>query len=188
MIPLLNYAIECIITDRVRVHMCATTVIFYCVTKRGAEFRRRSFSDKFQLSSSVCMAVFDQRKKEILQGLQSDEPDLSPKGALDTEILQLLQLLNSHNDFVSTSSCSGRAVVFLDADKAAKGNDAKGRWLMNRHTPLNEPSQDCAMESLFGLLFGDTKIGRDWEQGKERSRRLVTLKFEPLVCQLINWI
>lgn len=181
MVPLLSYAIDVLLT--VSESTCVQ------LTKRGAKFQRRSFSEKFQLSASVCMAVFDQRKKGILQGLQSDEPDLSPKGAPDTEILQLLQLINSHNDFVSTSSCSGRAVVFLDADKAAKGNDAKGRWLMNRHSPLNEPSQDCAMESLFGLLFGgDTKIGRDWQRGKEGSRRLVTLKFEPLVWQLIKWI
>jgi tRNA wybutosine-synthesizing protein 3 len=130
------------------------------------------------------MAVFDQRKKGILQGLQSDEPDLSPKGAPDTEILELLELINSHNDFVSTSSCSGRAVVFLHADKIAKDGDAKGRWLMNRHSSFDEPSEDCGMESLFGLLFGDTKIGRDWKQGKEGSRRLITLKFEPLVRKL----
>src|SRR5271170_640960 len=134
------------------------------------------------------MAVFDQRKKGILQGLQSDEPDLSPKGAPDTEILELLELINSHNDFVSTSSCSGRAVVFLDADKTAKDDDARGRWLMNHHSPLNEPSQDCGIGSLFRLLFGHTKVGREWEPENEGSRRLVTLKFEPLVRQLSTWI
>ena len=130
------------------------------------------------------MAVFNQRKKEILQCLQSDEPDLSPKGAPDAEILELLELLNSHDNFVSTSSCSGRAVVFLDSDKAATDDDAKGRWLMNRHSPLDEPPDGWGIESLFGLLFGDTKIGHDWEQRNEQRRRSVTLKFEPLVRQI----
>jgi tRNA wybutosine-synthesizing protein 3 len=161
---------------------------FYGVTKRGAKFQRTIIFGKVSTFCHIRMAVFDQRKRGILHGLQSDEPDLSPKGAPDAEILELLQLINSHSDFVSTSSCSGRAVVFLDADKAAKGSDTKGRWLMNRHSPLNEPSQDCAMESLFGILFGDTKIGRGWERGKEGSRRLVTLKFEPLVWQLSKWL
>ena len=130
------------------------------------------------------MAVFDQRKKAILQGLQSDEPDLSPKGAPDTQILELLQVINSHNDFVTTSSCSGRAVVFLD--KTVKGGDAKdgdtkGQWLMNRHSSLPQDFGEYSMEGLFVLLFGDKKIGRDREPQEVRLRRLVTLKFEPLV-------
>ena len=129
------------------------------------------------------MTVFDERRKRILQCLKSDEPDLSPKGAPDAEILELLALINSHNDFVSTSSCSGRAVVFLDSDKTANDDDSKGRWLMNRHSPLEEPSDDCGMDSLFGILFEDPKVGPVWGKEKFRPRRQVTLKFEPLVRQ-----
>ena len=127
------------------------------------------------------MSVFDKRKAAILAELHSDGPDLSPKGQPDDEILELLALLNSHADFVSTSSCSGRAVVFLDADKTALDEeDARGRWLMSRHTPLNDDIEGLAPEQLHSILFGDMKVADDATPGED-PRRLVTLKFEPLV-------
>ena len=127
------------------------------------------------------MAVFDQRKRRILEDLQSDEPDLSPKGRPDDEILELLELINSNEDYVSTSSCSGRAVVFLDGDRNGQGQEAQGRWLMTRHTRFGEELLTCTIEQLHTTLFGSLKIGVDWESN-ERPSRLIALKFEPLVC------
>jgi tRNA wybutosine-synthesizing protein 3 len=126
------------------------------------------------------MTVFDQRKRRILEDLKSDEPDLSPKGRPDDEILKLLQVINSNDNYVSTSSCSGRAVVFLDGDNNRQGEEAQGRWLMTRHTRFGEALFTCTLEELFTLLFGSLKKGVDW-RSNERPSRLVTLKFEPLV-------
>jgi len=126
-------------------------------------------------------SVFDKRKAAILAELHSDGPDLSPKGQPDDEILELLALLNSHADFVSTSSCSGRVVVFLDANKTASDEqDARGRWLMNRHTPVDDDIESLALEQLHSILFGDIKVADD-PTPAENPSRLVTLKFEPLV-------
>jgi tRNA wybutosine-synthesizing protein 3 len=126
------------------------------------------------------MAVFEQRKKRILEELQSDEPDLSPKGKPDEEILALLELINSHEDYVSTSSCSGRAVVFLDADKSGTGEEAQGRWLMTRHTQFEKGLESSTTKELYATLFGSVKIGQDGESSRQFTR-LVALKFEPLV-------
>src|SRR5579859_3033452 len=126
------------------------------------------------------MTVFDQRKKKILEDLDSDVPDLSPKGRPDEEIVELLELLNAHENYVSTSSCSGRAVVYLDADKKGEGELACGRWLMNRHKPLKENIIECTDDALRQILFEDVKIGEDWDSTVAPSR-LVALKFEPLV-------
>src|SRR5256885_267655 len=82
--------------------------------------------------STLTMTLFDERKTKILQELASNEPDLSPKGSPDDGVLALLELLNAHHDYITTSSCSGRAVVFVDADRDGQGGDARGRWLMNR--------------------------------------------------------
>src|ERR1700757_1656702 len=84
------------------------------------------------------MGVFDERKKRLLEGLQSDGPDLSPKGKPDDEILELITLINAHEDYATTSSCSGRAVVFLDPDKSLQNERGKGRWLMTSHSRFDE--------------------------------------------------
>jgi tRNA wybutosine-synthesizing protein 3 len=132
----------------------------------------------YNLLSST-MDVFVQRKTAILNDLGSDQPDLSPKGRPDDEVLELLELLNTHANYVSTSSCSGRAVVYLDADKNGQGDEARGRWLMNRHSPFQKET-GLAMKEWYGTLFGDMKVGENWDS-KIRPSRLVNLKFEPLV-------
>ena len=126
------------------------------------------------------MTVFDQRKSNVLHDLHSDEPDLSPKGKPDEEVLGLLELLNAHDDYVSTSSCSGRAVVYLDADKNADGDQAKGRWLMNSHKPLDEEVFNVYNDKVDSILFGDMKVERQPTYEVKHSR-LVNFKFEPLV-------
>jgi tRNA(Phe) wybutosine-synthesizing methylase Tyw3 len=128
----------------------------------------------------VAMSIFDKRKAAILADLQSEDPDLSPKGRPDNEIIELLALLNSHPDFVSTSSCSGRAVVFLDADKTSSDEAARGRWLMNRHTPLGEGVDGLNLQQLNAILFVDLQVAGQRTLA-ESPRRFVTLKFEPLV-------
>jgi tRNA wybutosine-synthesizing protein 3 len=127
------------------------------------------------------MNVFDQRKTKILHDLQSTQPDHSPKGEVDEGVLDLLELLNNHEDYVTTSSCSGRAVVFLAPPKDGPNSDGKGRWLMTTHSPLD--SQRLAASSLPGIceiLLGGLAVGDDWVCNV-RPTSLVTLKFEPLV-------
>ena len=137
------------------------------------------------------MSIFDKRKAAILAELQSQDPDLSPKGKPDDEVVDLLALLNSHADFVTTSSCSGRAVVFLDADGAICTENARGRWLMSSHTALLERIGGPNVDQLFALFFDDIPVAcGDWSSS-EKPERLVTLKFEPLVsgisCTIVNF-
>jgi tRNA wybutosine-synthesizing protein 3 len=134
---------------------------------------------------SSTMTVFDQRKTKILQELTSDSPDLSPKGSPDDGVLALLQRLNAHQDYITTSSCSGRAVVFLDADKDGQGDHARGRWLMNRHMPFTQDDllKKSSLEQLHGLLFGDLRIAPSPDLLVIPSR-MVSFKFEPLVLCL----
>jgi tRNA wybutosine-synthesizing protein 3 len=130
------------------------------------------------------MTLFDERKRRILDALESDEPDLSPKGRPDDEILELLRVINSHEDYVSTSSCSGRAVVFLDAAKARQDEEGKGRWLMNRHSPFDKEFETDPIENLYAILFSNMKVDEERDPNGQ-CPRLATLKFEPLVTALL---
>ena len=126
------------------------------------------------------MSIFDQRKTKILQGLASDEPDLSPKGKPDEQIIELLQLLNAHEKYVTTSSCSGRAVIYLDADKSTQDKESRGRWLMNEHSPFQITPEEQSLERLYKTFFSDFIIAEQGETDISLTR-LVTFKFEPLV-------
>ncbi|KAM7506258.1 hypothetical protein LguiB_005162 [Lonicera macranthoides] len=80
---------------------------------------------------------FEKRKKAALESINKAEPDKSPKGNIDTPIIPLLNTLNSHPSFFTTSSCSGRisilsqpiTTITTTTKKKAKG----GTWLFITH-------------------------------------------------------
>jgi len=67
---------------------------------------------------------FDQRKQHIVNGLnQQVYQDRSPKGSVDVAILPLIEIINQHINYVTTSSCSGRISVF---HQCGDGDDEGG--------------------------------------------------------------
>lgn len=71
------------------------------------------------LSSSLS-SQFTIKKQAILSQLADDPKDYedkSPKGSVDVQILDLIRLINGLNDWVTTSSCSGRVAVFVEGPK-----------------------------------------------------------------------
>ena len=58
----------------------------------------------------VCTtSLFERDKARVL-----DKADLSRKGSVDALIRSLVDCINACEDFYTTSSCSGRAVVFCE--------------------------------------------------------------------------
>ncbi len=55
--------------------------------------------------------------------------DKSQKGSIDKAIIPLLDLINSYDDYFTTSSCSGRIVLI---EKRGKRKD-QARWLLASH-------------------------------------------------------
>src|SRR5437764_14316521 len=51
--------------------------------------------------------------------------DKSPKGSIDELMLPLINLLNKHNDYVTTSSCSGRIAVYCVGNGLSNNNSSK---------------------------------------------------------------
>jgi len=59
---------------------------------------------------------FNQRKKAVL-----DKEDKSSIGSWDKAIVKLCNKINSLENFYTTSSCSGRAVLMIDQEKKSEG-------------------------------------------------------------------
>ncbi|KAL2642169.1 hypothetical protein R1flu_009756 [Riccia fluitans] len=57
---------------------------------------------------------FEVRKQAVMRALASEEVDKSRKGGVDIQIAELIRKINSHPQFYTTSSCSGRISLFLD--------------------------------------------------------------------------
>ncbi|KAF3987226.1 hypothetical protein FT663_04047 [Candidozyma haemuli var. vulneris] len=125
------------------------------------------------------MQAFNQKKASILQeigGNSSDSPDASPKGTIDSLCLPIIEVINSHPDMVTTSSCSGRVSVFLEGIKkesqiGAKGNE--GRWLFVTHHPEDLPQWHKKLDLKY-----------EEPQSMEDSQRYILFKFEPLILHV----
>jgi tRNA wybutosine-synthesizing protein 3 len=70
---------------------------------------------------------FKAEKEKILSKI-----DMSKKGHVDSEIKEIVDIINNKKDFCTTSSCAGR--ITLLERKSSKKIDAK--WLFSSHTPV----------------------------------------------------
>ncbi|KAF7811166.1 tRNA wybutosine-synthesizing protein 2/3/4 [Senna tora] len=109
---------------------------------------------------------FEKRKAATLASLASVEADKSPKGTLDTPIIPLLNALNQHPSFYTTSSCSGRISILSKPKKKARG----GSWLFVSHDPAHP-------DSILSLLFPSesTQCSVPTEPSE------LVFRFEPLI-------
>ena len=75
--------------------------------------------------------MFDSFQKEKSDFL--NKKDKSKKGSIDKGIKELVNLINSKNDYYTTSSCAGR-IVLLEM-KSKKKNDCG--WIFTKHGKIN---------------------------------------------------
>ncbi|XVE87787.1 hypothetical protein DITRI_Ditri19aG0016100 [Diplodiscus trichospermus] len=115
---------------------------------------------------------FDKRKASTLASLSSDETDKSPKGTLDTPIIPLLNAINNHPSYFSTSSCSGRISILSQPNPNPNSNHPTkkkargGAWIFITHDTADP-------DSVISLLFTDsTKFTQISE---------LVFRFEPLI-------
>ena len=157
---------------------------------------------------------FTAKKTAILASLSAPESaytDLSPKGSVDAAIKPLIDRINALEGVVTTSSCAGRASVFLEGRKQGKscegrgdvqgnkgfgkeseqaavpgGKGLGGQWLFVSHEPVELPRKGEDKESLSEYL-GLGSLGAENEAsvliGDVNKMRLVRFQFEPMVCR-----
>ena len=97
--------------------------------------------------------------------------DKSPKGSIDAPIAALVSRINRHPDFFTTSSCSGRIVLFHASSNRG------GRWLLSSHATVTTEQVATALTAdqvarSEVLLSGD-------EPSSAHGRGEISLKMEP---------
>nr|XP_043622298.1 tRNA wybutosine-synthesizing protein 2/3/4 [Erigeron canadensis] len=115
---------------------------------------------------------FEKRKKASLATMTSPEPDRSPKGDIDAPIIPLLNTINSHPSYFTTSSCSGRISILstpiTTATTTVKKKAKGGTWVFITHDPADP-------KSVQNLIFptGSTQ--------SEKNQENLVFRFEPLI-------
>ncbi|CAM9024836.1 unnamed protein product [Wickerhamomyces anomalus] len=125
---------------------------------------------------------FSQKKQQILKEIATtlgDVPDLSPKGSIDELCIPIMNLINAHQDMVTTSSCSGRVSVFVEGVKIKDESHTKiggkgdgGHWLYVSHGKNS-------IDNWFQDKFEYSKVPSN--ELNHLSTRYILFKFEPLI-------
>ncbi|PTB64646.1 hypothetical protein BBK36DRAFT_1123214 [Trichoderma citrinoviride] len=147
-------------------------------------------------------SLFTEKKSKILQQLavpDTEYSDLSPKGSVDAGIRYLIDEINTAEGFVTTSSCAGRASVFLEGRKtrAAEGENgeseqvarvggkgAGGTWLYVSHDPWDDAGE-THLDWVKSLGFSDVDEIELPDDGLG-ERRLIHFKFEPMILHVLT--
>ncbi|CAI0468320.1 unnamed protein product [Linum tenue] len=116
---------------------------------------------------------FEKRKAATLSIFGSSESDKSPKGSIDAPIIPLLDAINAHPSYYTTSSCSGR-ISILSQPKPSAATTAKkkaggGSWLFITHESADQAT-------VISLLFPPEPMPNPPPSPYE-----LVLRFEPLI-------
>lgn len=120
--------------------------------------------------------------------------DLSPKGSVDEALVDVIDEVNAVEGFVTTSSCAGRASVFLEGSRVAPavgsgesgtvagvgGKGGGGTWLYVSHDPFAEVAEKVDWETAFGLVKDGSEPAHD-RGSDDEEKRFIHFKFEPMV-------
>lgn len=150
-------------------------------------------------------AIFLAQKSAALSGV-----DLSRKGNIDSQILSLVAFINKQAAFFTTSSCSGRILVFIQTvEESGKIQKRNCEWLVTTHDRITDVDSfvDEAVEKVARfrdqlkgkvseacLRGGETKIPIPTTNNSNQQHQPITtsvkktgvafLKFEPMVLHV----
>lgn len=144
-----------------------------------------------QTTNAPQLPSFPALRERNLAALFDFGKDKSPKGCIDTKIAPLCHLINAHDEYVTTSSCSGRVALFdpgiADGDNEEERSGPKkstkisgkgrGKWRLVTHDIL----PDLGVQLIDAL----GEAGRELAQQSatindlNSSSSLLTLKYEP---------
>ena len=89
-------------------------------------------------------SLFDKQKQNCLSAI-----DLSRKGSVDEPVVDLVRFINSHKNYFTTSSCSGRIIVVdNDDDGAIKKKGCK--WILTSHETVDKLAVSVCLKDIEG--------------------------------------
>ncbi|RFU72132.1 hypothetical protein TARUN_10130 [Trichoderma arundinaceum] len=154
-------------------------------------------------SLSQPSAPFREKKSKILQQLavpDTEYSDASPKGSVDEGIRYLIDEINTTEGFVTTSSCAGRASVFLEGRKTKSGDaesgeseqvarvggkGAGGTWLYVSHDARPDGGEGY-LDWMNSLGLSDAADVLEISHDGSSERRLIHFKFEPMILHVLT--
>ncbi|CAF0769876.1 unnamed protein product [Didymodactylos carnosus] len=106
------------------------------------------------------LSHFDEWKSVVLLSGK----DLSRKHSIDEYIVDLMNMINQHSDYYTSSSCSGRTIVFATTPTASKSDC---QWLYVTH--------------------GEANVDEIWTciEASASKSHLITFKYEPFIVHII---
>ena len=137
----------------------------------------------------AAMNRFEQRKTQKMDEM-SCGADKSKKGSFDAPIQDMLDHLNLHEDYVSTSSCSGRVAIFWEGTTPPVDPAVQSEWVI--------PGQDSAGDVLWKNKKGgpggqwllcrhNTVTAEDVLEALSRAPKspgIATFKHEPFILHV----
>eukprot|EP00158_Paraphelidium_tribonemae_P003076 Partr_v1_DN25877_c1_g1_i2_m2674 putative tRNA-yW synthesizing protein 3 homolog (S. cerevisiae) len=121
---------------------------------------------------------FSEQRRDILERISTG--DKSVKQSIDSHALPICNLINSLDDFVTTSSCSGRISIMSESilaeDMVEDNAPAKkgGRWLFVSHDIIESGIS-------FPEIVGDTHFTSG---PYDSAYNMVYFKFEPFILHV----
>ncbi|KAF9129983.1 hypothetical protein BGW39_003588 [Mortierella sp. 14UC] len=115
------------------------------------------------------------RKKTILVALNSDTPDKSPKGYVDEPLLPLIVLINNHQDYVTTSSCSGRICTYLEGLESEAEGETEG------DAKQDQDSQDAEEEETAKGYEENTSLAAVEAAKRAKGGQWLYVSHDPVV-------
>ena len=132
---------------------------------------------------------FQQKKQSILKEILSNSPenvDASPKGTIDEYCIPIINLINSHENMVTTSSCSGRVSVYLEGTApdrvVAKGNE--GRWIFVTHDPKELPGWYNTVDFKYISPTSTSASLASSSSSSSHGQRGILFKYEALILHV----
>jgi tRNA wybutosine-synthesizing protein 3 len=107
---------------------------------------------------------FDQWKHDALS---DNKEDLSRKHSIDDYIVDLINKINSHNDYYTSSSCSGRTIVFTSTPVVTSSSKSDCQWLYVTHGQAD-------LTAIFDCL-----------EQRSKDIDMVSIKFEAFILHVI---
>jgi tRNA wybutosine-synthesizing protein 3 len=114
---------------------------------------------------------FDREKKDVMKKLASI--DKSRKGSVDADIRDLIDRINAHPDYYTTSSCSGRIMLI---DKGPGRKDL-AKWLLASHSTITKKDFDSVFTEKY-LASEDFKKSVIWFMEEPAIMHVCTRDFE----------
>ena len=107
---------------------------------------------------------FDQWKHDALA---EDKEDLSRKHSIDDYIVDLINQINNHPDYYTSSSCSGRTIVFTSTPVVTSSSKSDCQWLYVTH-------EQADLKTVLECL-----------EQRSKDIEMISIKFEAFILHVI---